>query len=76
MIYFLCFLVGLGLAELMHWRIRKAEALAFLRGRTASRRMTDAHVSTPIHAEDFVLLTPAEALTLQRVGHVKTHGTR
>jgi len=76
MIYFFCFAIGLMLAEVMHWRIRRAEALAFLRGRTASRRMTDAHVQAPIHAEDFVLLTPAEALTLQRVGHVKTHGAR
>ena len=76
MICFLCFSIGLALAEIMHWRIRNAEASAFLRGRTAARRMTDAHVNTPMHADDFVLLTPAEALTLQRVGRVKTHGAR
>jgi len=71
MIYFLCFSIGLALAEVMHYRIRRAEALAFMRGRTASRRMTDAHVNTPIHAEDLGLITPDEYLTLQRTGSVK-----
>lgn len=71
MIYFLCFLVGLALGEVMHYRIRHAEKGAFLRGRAAQCRAMDAHVNTPVHADDLVLLTPDEALQLQHDGYFK-----
>lgn len=71
MIYFLCFLIGLSLAELMHYRIRRGEAAAFLRGRAAQYRAMDAHVPTSVHADDLVLLTPDEALQLRDTGHIK-----
>ena len=64
-------LAGVATNEYLHYRIRRSEAAAFMRGRTASRRMTDAHVSTPIHAEDLGLITPEEYLTLQSTGSIK-----
>lgn len=71
MIEFICFTIGLALAELIHYRIRRAEALAFMRGRAAQYRAMDAHADTPIHADDLVLLTPDEALQLQHDGYFK-----